>query len=520
MKRNIAVLLVAVMVVSSIMLCGCKQNSVSPAKEQVITVGLEQDIGSLAPGSPSCMYKLSNLVYEPLVDLYPDFKKVPGLATSWQASDDGRVWTFALRKGVKFHDGKPFDAEAVKFMINRNKKLNVPKYGFDLVQSMETPDPYTIKFVLSKPSYIFPSDMSMVFNAIVSPDCLDAEGEKVVKAIGTGPFKFESWTKGQEIVLVRNDDYWGQKPKIDKVVFKVMPDPQTRVMALETGQIDLMLCNGLASSQVKELKANKALNVITKTGVNGSLIFFNTYKQPFADVRVRQAISYAIDTAGTVNRLLSGIEVPATHVFAPVFDDFINPDATTPGYKPEDAKKLLKEAGWQDTDNDGILIKNGKRFEVTLSYDTNDLTYRALSEAIQEQLRSVGIEVKHIPIQYNTYYDILPKKNFDLVLVGQWYIPHDEPSNFYKQYFTSKGFYSFYHSDVMDQLVDELFDSIDSAKRIKLHYALQKEIMDNVLAVFIDNDLNVWAMRDNIQGFNPYPGFWHMFKPLIKTTIK
>lgn len=99
MKRNIAVLLVAVMVVSSIMLCGCKQNSVSPAKEQVITVGLEQDIGSLAPGSPSCMYKLSNLVYEPLVDLYPDFKKVPGLATSWQASDDGRVWTFALRKG-------------------------------------------------------------------------------------------------------------------------------------------------------------------------------------------------------------------------------------------------------------------------------------------------------------------------------------------------------------------------------------------------------------------------------------
>lgn len=523
MKKIIIIFLTVVLLVLSTALSGCnKQQSVTPvAEEKVITVGLEQDIASLNPGSATDgMFKLSLLVYETLVDLYPDFKKVPGLATSWQMSDDGKIWTFNLRKGVKFHDGNPFDAEAVKAMVNRNKKLNVPKYGVDIIQSMETPDPYTIKFTLSKPSYTFPSDMSMVFNAIPSPIYLDDEGKQVVKAIGTGPFKFESWTKGEQIVLVKNDDYWGDKPKIDKLIFKIIPDPQTRVMALQSGQIDLMLCSGLVPSQVQELESNKSLRVITKPGVNASLIFFNTYKQPFDDIRVRQAISYAIDVEESVNRLLHGVATPATHVFSPVFQDFINPDAVAPGYKPDEAKRLLKEAGWQDSDHDGVLDKNGKRLQMSLTYDTNDFTYRMLAEAIQAQLKSVGIEIRLNPIEYNAYYDILSKKNFDLMLTGQWFIPHDEPWQFYKNYFTSRGTYALYKNDEMDQLVNKLEASIDSTERLKLHYTIQKKIMDDALAVFVYYHLNVWAMKKNVLDFNPYPGFWHMYKPLIYSNIE
>lgn len=522
--RKTIALLVSLLIIACAIFSACNQQPVQttsqPAKQQVVTIGMEQDMGSLDPGSVDGMYMVSFLVYESLVDLYPDFKKVPGLATSWQMSADGKTWSFNLRKGVKFHDGNPFNAQSVVTMINRNKKLTIPKYGFDLVQSMETPDDYTIRFLLSSPSYTFPSDMSMVFNAIVSPAALDSDGKKVLKASGTGPYKFVSWTKGQEVVLVRNDDYWGTKPQIEKVILKVIPDPQTRVMAIETGDIDLMLCNGQVPSQIQALKTNKDLHIASNVGGTCSLLFFNTFRQPFDDIRVRQAISSAIDVEGSVTKLLADMVVPANYVFSSRFQEFVNPNAVARKYNVAEAKKLLGEAGWQDSDNDGILDKDGKRLEMTLTYDTNDLTYRMLAEAFQSQLKEAGIDVKLTAVEFGAYYKLLANKKYDLMLTGQWFIPHDDPSQFYKNYYTAEGFYPVYNSDDMEQLIGKLQVCVDTSERLKLHYELQKHILDNALMIPVYYKLNVWVISNNIEGFKPYPGFWHLYKPLLEARVK
>lgn len=500
--------------------CSSQQVSSVQPKEQIVTIGMEQDMGSLDPGSVDGMYMVSFLVYESLVDLYPDFKKMPGLATSWQMSQDGKTWTFNLRKGVKFHDGSPFNAESVKTMINRNKKASIPKYGFHLVQSMETPDDHTIRFILSAPCYTFASDMSMVFNAIASPACMDSDGKKMLKASGTGPFKFESWTKGQEVVLLRNDDYWGKKTEITKVILKVIPDPQTRVMALETGQIDLMLCYGQVPAQIKALKTNPKLSVVSNVGGTSSLVFFNTFRPPFDDIRIRQAISSAIDVEGTVTKLLPELVVPAKYVFSTRFQDFINTSATAIKYDLPAAKKLLSEAGWQDSDGDGILEKDGKRLEMSMTYDTNDLTYRMLAEAFQSQLKEAGIDVKLKAVEFGVYYKLLASKDYDLMLTGQWFIPHDDPSQFYKNYYTAKGFYPVYNSAEMEQLVGRLEAAVDVNERTTLHNQLQKHILDNALMIPVYNKMNVWVISNKIEGFKPYPGFWHLYKPLLEAHVR
>lgn len=430
-KKKIA-LLVCIIVVGILgggMMAGCISPPEEVSKEapkQELVVGHDLDIGSIKPGSVGGLWTLTFLVYDGLTEIDQDYNKKQGLAESWEMSQDGRVWAFHLRKGVRFHDGTKFDSEDVKFTFETF--LEKPFGSLRFLEKIECPDNYTVKFILKKPSYLLASDLAMQNTAIISSTSpVDEKNGKVTEAIGTGPFKVEKWVKGQEIVLVRNDEYWKGAPKLERVIFKVIPDPETRVMALESDQIDLLYCKGLITAIPRLLK-NSKIKTDRKVGQNTVVIFLKTQKEPFDDLQVRKAINYAIDVNTTVRSLLGDVAVPAEHIFSPAFKQFNNPEVNPYGYDPEKARLLLSQAGWRDTDDDGVLEKNEKEFRVTLTFDARNPEYQIMAEAVQNQLKKVGIDVRLQPVDYAALRKSLSSGEFDMLMVREWYIPHVPPT--------------------------------------------------------------------------------------------
>jgi peptide/nickel transport system substrate-binding protein len=361
--------------------------------------------------------------------------------------------------------------------------------------------------------------MTMAFNSIRNPAAFDKEG-RVQKATGTGPFKLGKWSPGQEIILDRNDDYWGGRPALDRIIFKIIPDPETRIMALEAGQIDLTFGQALSPTHIQLLKHNPRIKMLEQVSTNSSVIFFNTRKEPFNDVRVRQAIHHGVDVPGLVSGLLGEVATPAQFMFSEAFKTYRNPDSRMATYDPGKARRILAEAGWKDPDADGILRKEGQRLSMTMTYDVNNAEYRLLAEPIQAQLKSIGVEVKLNKVEFGVYYELLRNKKFDLLLVGQWYIPHDDPWQVYKNYFTAKGFSSVAEDPEVDQLVGQLERELEDGKRLHLHHALQKVIMSKSLGIYLFYNKNLWPMAKKVQNFSPYMDFWRQYKPLEKTRIE
>jgi len=524
-KKKIIALLVCIVVggilVSGIILADWMSPSEEASKEapkQELVVGYDQDIGSIKPGSVAGLWTLTFLVYDGLTEIDQDYNKKPGLAESWEMSQDGRVWTFHLRKGVRFHDGTKFDSEDVKFTFETF--LEKPFGSLRFLEKIECPDSYTVNFILKKPSYLLASDLAMQNTAIISSTSpVDEKSGKVIEAIGTGPFKVEKWVKGQEIVLVRNDEYWKDAPKLERLIFKVIPDPETRIMALESGQIDLLYCKGLITAIPRLLK-NPKIKIDRKLGQNTVVIFLKTQKEPFDDLQVRKAINYAIDVNTSVKSLLGDVAVPAEHIFSPAFKHFNNPEVKPYGHDPEKARHLLSKAGWRDTDGDGVLEKNEKEFRVTLTFDARDPGYQIMAQAVQNQLKKVGINVRLQPVDYAALRKSLTSGEFDMLMVREWYIPHDDPSNHYYAYYHSSGILKIYSNDKLDQLIDQLEVTIDQTERLRLHYGIQKEIMDNAPAIFLYHPYNIVAAERSVKDVKASVGFWQDYESLEKAWIE
>lgn len=497
---------------------GVYMEPVEEAPKQELVVGLDMDIYGLGPGNNG-LYYLTFLAYNGLVELDADFNKKPGLAESWEMSEDGKEWTFHLRKDVKFHDGTECGCEDVKFSIEQLIKEKY--YRMLVVKEIICLDNYTVKFVLKKPTYVFASDLSMQHTPIVSTTSVDESG-KFVKAVGTGPFKPEEWIKEQKVVLVRNDEYWGGTPKLEKITFKIIPDPETRAIALETGEIDLMNCRGSLTA-VSRLKEDPELKVLSKTAQTAELIFFRTQKEPFNDIRVRKAINYAIDVNGIITSLLKDVGIPAEHLFSSAFQQFRNPNLKTIGYNPEQAKRLLEEAGWKDTNGDGILDKNGIPFKVTLTFNAKSSDHPVIAEAIQAQLKKVGIDLELQAVEYAVQRNVLATGDYEMLMISHWSIPHDDPSRAYYYYYSKSTFSSvspIFTNEKLDRLIDRFEVTIDEEERLKLHHEIQKEIMDNVPAVFLYNGINNIAMKKSVQDFEVYTGCWQAYKSFEKAWIE
>jgi peptide/nickel transport system substrate-binding protein len=332
-------------------------------------------------------------IYDTLVEDDQQLKPRPGLATSWDQISPTTM-RFHLRQGVKFHDGTPFNADAVKFTFDRALDKNSPARGLSVagpISDVKVVDDYTVDISTSQPygPMLKSVSLTMVFG-IVSPTAVKKYGAEFGRnPVGTGPFSFASWQANSAITLNRNAEYWGGAPHIDKLVFKVIPEANSQVLAFGAGEID-----GIASPDanlIARLKSDDTANVDQVPGLRMLYVGFNTQRPVFSDVRVRRAFNHAVNTQAIANQVMRGNAVSAKgYLPEPVFGFF---DAGTYKYDPAEAKRLLSEAGWK-LGSDGKLQKDGQPLSVNFwGYTGRDPNSRLIAEAIQGELAKIGVSV-------------------------------------------------------------------------------------------------------------------------------
>ena len=449
-------------------------------------------------------------IYEPLVFVDNDMNIQPGLAKSWKQVDD-YTWRFYLREGVKFHDGTTFDADAVKFMFD--KWLDHPMFSMMLtrlyIDEVETVDDYTVDITTTKPLGCLPGRLANPGLVMVSPD-MDDYG----KPDGTGPFKFEEMSPLETLDVVRNEQYWGDGPKLEKLTIKTIFDASTKVMALEAGDVDLIY--GVPPSEVSSLESNPDIQVFEKMLPMTTLLRVNAKRGPLSDVRVRKAINYAINKEDIVDYILEDMGDPAKGFIAPVISWSADDELEGYPYNPAKAEELLADAGWRDTDGDGWLDKDGETLEIGLTYVPGGglgfpLTYEAIAEAIQDQLKDIGIKVELEPMGAVKYWIILMTEKFDL-LMDYWSAWDGDASHLVSDECHSEGGFNqgFNMTEEHQALVDELINvalATSDPDIIEENYReVQKIVVDEeAMAVPLVYESEVVAAWNNVKEFEIHP---------------
>lgn len=341
---------------------------------------------------------VNRMMYENLARFDEKLRIVPGLATDWKVSSDGLTWTFHLRKGVKFHDGTPFNAEAVKVFIERMIGPEKPSRAglyTPFVNTVEVVDEFTVKINLKAPFAFFLNNLAHSASGIISPTALKTYGKDIARRpVGTGPFKFVEWVHGDHLTMVRNDEYWGGKPYLDKITVKTVKEDSARVMMLQSGDAHLIV--RIPAEDIPRLEKDPNIKLDSTETLRVLYLGFNCAKKPFTDVRVRQAISYAIDKESIVKNIYQGRALVASGMVAPLTTGYV-PLQGIP-YDPEKAKKLLAEAGFPKGLKAKLWSPHGrypKDFE--------------MAQAIQQQLKKVGVECSLDTMEWAAYLAALRK---------------------------------------------------------------------------------------------------------------
>ena len=446
-------------------------------------------------------------IYEPLVFVDNDMNLQPELAKSWKRLDD-YTWRFYLREGVKFHDGTTFDADAAKFSFDRllSDPLVSMFLGGDLYidkDSIKVVDDYTIDITTGKPLGNVPGILANARTVMISPN-IDELGEPC----GTGPFKFEEMIPMQTLDVVRNEQYWGDGPKLEKLIIKTIFDPSTKVMALEAGEVDLIY--GVPRAEVSSLEANPDIQVFKRMMPSTTALYVNAKRALLSDVRVRKAINYAINKEDIVEYILEGIGQSAKSTVSPVILWSADDELEGYPYSPAKAEELLADAGWVDTDGDGYLDKNGKTLEIDFVFlPTMVPEHQPCAEAIQDQLKDVGIKVELVSIEWGSYWDILVDEQFDMFLDIWFAIDGDGSSLLHEPYHSEGGIHVGYNLS-KQALVDELIDvgraTSDPDIAAENFCEVQKIVMDEeAAAVPLIYDYEVVAAKNSVKEFEIHP---------------
>ncbi|WP_423801969.1 glutathione ABC transporter substrate-binding protein [Neobacillus sp. SAB-20_R2A] len=431
-------------------------------------------------------------IYEGLVGRDKNAQIKPLLAEKWEQKDD-TTWEFTLRKGVKFHDGTEFKANAVKATFDRLLDPNVgsPRaVVFKMVKEVKVIDDYTVQFILSEPFSPLLSILASHEGGIISPKTIEKYGKKIIQEPnGTGPFVFESWTPGQEIVLKKNNDYWGEKARVDKVVFKVVPEETTRISMLETGEAHI--AEPLSVPMMDTVKTSKAVDVYRSEGYGTEYIGFNVQKKPFNDVRVRKAISYAVEMDSIIKGVYNNVGKKANSLLGSKVFGY-NDAMKAYEYNLNEAKKLLAEAGYS----------NG--LEITLK--TMDSKERInMAEVLQSQLKGIGVKVNIQVLEYGTFVEQVNKGDSEMFIISWRNATGDADYNQYNLFHTSSqggaGNTFFYSNKEVDSLIEAARREKDQEKRKELYAQSQELEMKDVVYIPVRVIENLAAVSKNVDGF-------------------
>ena len=526
-----AVIIVGPLVIAlfSLILLSCHQGEDSIRKRSdtgsaygdIMVEGSIGDASNLIPllASDSTSHGIAGMVYNGLVKYDKDLHIVGDLASAWEISRDGLVITFHLRKDVKWHDGRPFTAADVLFTYQATIDPRTPTaYAGDFlkVKKAEILDAHTFRATYDKP--FAPALMS--WSSAILPRHLLA-GKDIAKSklarhpVGTGPYMFKEWVSGQKIVLAANPDYFEGRPYIDGYILRIIPDMATMFLELRARGIDRM---GLSPLQFTRQTENnlfrKNFNKYRYLSFSYTYLGYNLQKPLFADKRVRQAISYMINREEIIQGVLLGLGQVATGPYKP--GTWAQNDRVKKyPYDPQRARELLAEAGWKDTNGDGILDKDGQPFSFEIITNQGNDVRSKCAEIIQRRLAEVGIIVKIRVIEWAAFVnDFINKRKFDATLLG-WTIPLDP--DIYDVWHSSKtapeelNFVSYKNKEV-DELLEKGRSTFDQKARKKCYDRIQEILAEEQPYAFLYAPDALPIIDARIRGVEPAPlGIGHNF---------
>ncbi|WP_018130461.1 peptide-binding protein [Effusibacillus pohliae] len=520
---------------ASVALAGCSKDTAAP---QANTTKEKVDGGEIiwgGAGEPSILNpfwatdvvssNIYDLILEPLYTVNPKLQPEPVLADGMpQISSDNLEWMVKIRKNVKFSDGQPLTADDVvfTFSIPIDKDYAGPrKSTFEKLKKVEKVDDYTVKFTLSEPYAPFLTG-ALGYEILPKHILKDVPIKEMDKApftknpIGTGPYKLAEWKSGQYVKLERNENYFAGKPAIKTITYKIVPEANALIAQLQAGEVNRALISNPADLQaLKPLIDAKKFKVAEDIGFSYTYVGWNEMNDLFKDKKVRQALTMAIDRKAIVDSVLEGHGKVANAPQSPLSWAY-NDNVTVFEYDPEKAKKLLEEAGWKDTNGDGILDKDGKKFTFELMTNQGNKAREQIVTIIQQQLKKVGIEVTPRIIEFSSLVNNhIKQKKFDAYVLG-WALATDpDPTSIWHSREIAKGLnYVSYSNPEVDRLSDENTKVLDQTKRKELIGKAYKLISEDQPYTFLYYPNKIDVVPYNLEGyeFHPRLDFYNMHK--------
>lgn len=498
-------------------------RALAQVPDEVLVVGQIAEPASLDPAVSTATNDFRILInlYEGLVRYRPGTLEVePALAESWTVSEDGRTYDFTLRQGVKFHDGTPFDSQAVKFNFDRMLDKSHPAAGtgpfplsffFSAVKRVEAPDPRRVRFVLKEPFAPFLSNLAYPTGLIVSPAAVTARGKEFGRnPVGTGPFRFVEWQGGRQVTLDRFPDYWGEPAKLETVIFRPIADPNTRAAEMLSGGIDVMVevpPDALAQFQ------SGGFQVHQQAGPHLWYLILNTRQGPLKDKRVRQAVNHAIDKAAIAENILQGTAIPAKGPIAPAFEWAHDPSLAGYPHDPEKARALIREAGAEGASLTFYVAEGGSGM----------LDPVAMGTAIQADLAKVGLNARIETYEWNTFLaNVNPGLEGKADMAEMAWMTNDPDTLPYLTLRTDAlpdkgGFNSGYYSNPeLDRILEEARRSGDQGRRAELYRQAQRIIVEDAPWAFVAHWKQNAVTTEAVKGFALQPSFFLLLAGVSK----
>jgi len=450
------------------------------AQQDTITLGMVLEPPNLDPtgGAAAAIDEVVYAnVFEGLTRFGPDGAVLPALATGWEVSEDGTVYTFTLAQGVTFHDGTTFDADDVVFSLDRaraEESTNAQKALFAGIASVEAVDPGSVRITLTEPNGNFPFNMAWGDAVIVAPESVETAA---TAPVGTGPFSFTEWVQGDHVTLSRYDGYWGTAPALSQATFKFISDPNAAFAAMMAGDIDAFP-NFPAPETLGQFEGDPRFTVIVGSTEGETILAMNNKQAPLDDVRVREAIAHAINRQDIIDGAMFGYGTPIGTHFAPHNPDYVDLTGLS-AYDPDKAKALLAEVGEAPT----------------LRLMLPPPTYaRRGGEIIAAQLREVGIETEISNLEWAQWLEqVFKGKDFDLTIVS-----HTEPADI--NIYARPEYYFQYGTEDFQAVIDALSVTSDPARRTDLNQQAQTMIAEDFVNGYLFQLAKTGVANAKIQG--------------------
>lgn len=504
-KRNIKKIL-GVVILGGLIGCNSQENKVENKKE-LVYVNF-RDIRDLNPHLYAGEMYAQEMLYETLVKIGKKGYE-PCLAESWNISEDGMLYTFKIRKGVKFTDGTICDANAIKANFDAildNASRHTWLEMIHLLEYTKVVDKNTFQIKLKKPYYPMLTELGVTRPfAMISPKSMkDGKTKNGVKSyIGTGPYLLKEFVTDEYALFEANKEYWGEKPKIEKVLVKVIPDNQTRVLALEKGEIDLIFGKNMIDAEtINKYKNSSKFNILLSEPTSTRQIVLNTTNKILKENEVRVALQHATNKEAISKGVFYGLEKPADTLFSKTVP-YANINLKPYEFDLEKANMILEKAGWKKG-NDGIRKKDNVELKIELLYNNDSVTERTIAEFLQEEYKKIGVKLSIHGEEEQSYRDRMKAGKFDMVFNICWGMPYDPQSSLaamrqpvYGDYTAQQGLWN---KKEIDDSITKLLTTTSEEERQKLYTYVLTSLHEDAVYIPLTYECNKAIFNKELKG--------------------